>query len=301
MKGAPLVSAPATFEGTLSELFERFIEPNLPAPKHVEKLHNKLVEYVAGPDPAFVVRYVKGLERGTVYRTSFGDRLIPSDNAPAWWMHFVTFNQFTEVDVAEMPTHMFDVRCTPNISQARWHVAHILNVKDGNTNWRNWSRQELLRRFIRNVHPCNCFYIPNIVRARYGGDAGVIGFFVARYSERYSSVWQAFLTIAEGAQPPDAPCPQLVYGDANGSRAMSTEEVARSYRYSRLCFKADIIEPLAMDDTFEVVTERNGTFRMTKRDFYREFPRVRKTSSYRKYGVYHYPVVPRRVLKYRVG
>jgi hypothetical protein len=95
------------------ELFERFIEANLPAPKHVEKLHNKLMEYVGDPDPAFVVRSVRGLERGTVYRTSYGDRLVPSDNAPAWWMHFVTFNQLTDVDVAEMPTRMFDVRCTP--------------------------------------------------------------------------------------------------------------------------------------------------------------------------------------------
>jgi hypothetical protein len=83
MKGAPLVSAPATFDGRLSELFERFTEPNLPAPKHVEKLHYKLMEYGGGSDPAFIVRYVKGLERGTVYRTSNGDRLIPSDNAPA--------------------------------------------------------------------------------------------------------------------------------------------------------------------------------------------------------------------------
>jgi hypothetical protein len=129
----------------------------------------------------------------------------------------------------------------------------------------------------------------------------VIGFFAARYSERYSSVWQTFLTSADGVQPPNAQCPKLVYGHANGSRAMSTEEGVRSYRYSRLCFKADIIEPLAMDDTFEVITERDGTFRMTKGDFYREFPRVQETSSYRKNGVYHYAVVPRRALRYRVG
>jgi hypothetical protein len=216
-------------------------------------------------------------------------------------MHYVAFNQLTDVDLSDMPTHMFDVRCTPNLNTAGWHVAHILNAKDGNTDWQNWSRQELLRRFIRNVHPCNCFYIPNSVRELYGGDAGVIGFFAARYSDRYSSVWQAFLTIADGVQPPNAQCPKLVYGHANRSRAISTEEVARSYRYSRLCFKADIIEPLAMDDTFEVITERDGTFRMTKDDFYREFPRVRETWSYRNDGVYHYAVLPRPALRYRVG
>ena len=65
---------------------------------------------------------------------------------------------------------MFEVsRCLPtNINGAGWHVAHILNTKDRNIEWKNWSREELVRRFVRNIHPCNCYYIPKRNWHRHG-------------------------------------------------------------------------------------------------------------------------------------
>jgi hypothetical protein len=72
------------------------------------------------------------------------------------------------------------------------------------------------------------------------------------------------------------------------------------YRFSRLCFKADVIEPPGEQDVFEVATP-HGTFRMTKAKFYADFPNVVASSSYREGRIYHYPKVPKVALKYLVS
>ncbi len=48
---------------------------------------------------------------------------------------------------------------------------------------------------------------------------------------------------------------------------------------------------------FEIVTPL-GTFRMTKRQFYSEFANVTRTMSNRERGLYHYPVVPQKALRF---
>jgi hypothetical protein len=73
-----------------------------------------------------------------------------------------------------------------------------------------------------------------------------------------------------------------------------------SYRHTRLCFKADQIEPLPMDGAFRVTTNV-GIFQMTKAEFYRDFANVVQTRSYRAPGGYHYPSIPKAALRYRVG
>ena len=70
-----------------------------------------------------------------------------------------------------------------------------------------------------------------------------------------------------------------------------------SYEFSRLGFKADVIEPLGPRDRFRIVTPE-GTFEMTKADFYRDFANVAKSMSYRERGLYHYPATPQKALKY---
>lgn len=67
------------------------------------------------------------------------------------------------------------------------------------------------------------------------------------------------------------------------------------YSYKRLCFMANIIEPLKEEDFFAVHTPE-GTFKMTKKDFYRVFSNVLKTKSYQERGIYHYPTTPRKAL-----
>ena len=74
-----------------------------------------------------------------------------------------------------------------------------------------------------------------------------------------------------------------------------------TYTHPRLCFKASYIEPLSDGDQFQVETTKEGTFRFTKAEFYRVFANVVKSVSYRENGIYHYPVVPRKALAYRVN
>jgi curved DNA-binding protein CbpA len=72
------------------------------------------------------------------------------------------------------------------------------------------------------------------------------------------------------------------------------------YEFSRLCFKADVIESLSDQGSFRVVTPV-GIFQMTKADFYRDFANVVRSRSYREGGIYHYPTVPQKALGYQVG
>ena len=258
---------------------------------------------------------VRDLERGQEYQTASGERLVPSDNAPAWWMHYVAFTCSRPPDLTAMPTHMFEVaqRIPSHVSAAGWHVAHIYNAKDRNTDWQNWTRAELTRRFVRNVHPCNCFYIPKPEWQRYGADPQVIAFFATEYAKRYGRIWEEFRELAGGGPLPVVdgqgiryvyPLNRAAQPTAAGSRPRSPlapeGQVAVSYRFSRLCFKAAFNEPLAWGDVFEVVTPA-GTFRMTKAAFYRDFPGVVKTRSYRESGIYHYPKVPAIALRYQVS
>lgn len=70
---------------------------------------------------------------------------------------------------------------------------------------------------------------------------------------------------------------------------------------TRLHFKADVIEPLRMDDVFEIITPR-ATWRMTKADFYRLFPNVLRSKSYAgARREYHYPTPPGKAEQFRVG
>lgn len=72
------------------------------------------------------------------------------------------------------------------------------------------------------------------------------------------------------------------------------------YEYSRLCFKADLIEPLKDNDSFIVCT-LNGNFKFTKADFYRVFSNVIETKSYQKGRIYHYPKTPKKAMPFLIS
>ena len=69
------------------------------------------------------------------------------------------------------------------------------------------------------------------------------------------------------------------------------------YSFSRLCFKANLIEPLDMDDVF-ICSTPEGKFRMTKRQFYDVFANVVTTSSYRDTRIYHYKTTPQKAYQF---
>ncbi|WP_028896190.1 hypothetical protein [Prevotella sp. HUN102] len=72
------------------------------------------------------------------------------------------------------------------------------------------------------------------------------------------------------------------------------------YTSSRLCFKADVIEPLKETDSFVVHTP-DGTFMFTKADFYRVFPNVIETKSYQEGRLYSCKYPPKRALPFLIS
>lgn len=198
-----LVPSPPEYAGTLEELFDRFIEPNLPSYRSVEQFHEDLCRYVERPDALLLVRQVRGMERREEYATANGTRLKATDNAPAWWVHYalhqgchITPGAFAHV-VATMPAHLFEVARTmpTSASAVGWHIAHLFSVKDGQTNYQLWDRADAVARFIRNVHPCNYGLLPKADWQRWGADNRVLAYFCGRFAERYRSVWGEFLEL----------------------------------------------------------------------------------------------------------
>lgn len=80
----------------------------------------------------------------------------------------------------------------------------------------------------------------------------------------------------------------------------ATRDPTATYKFSRLCFKRDVIEPLGSHDSFRVETPV-GSFQMTKADFYRVFPNVVESRSYAKGGIYHYRKLPGQAEEFRVA
>ena len=72
------------------------------------------------------------------------------------------------------------------------------------------------------------------------------------------------------------------------------------YTSSRLCFKADLIEPLKDNDVF-VVHTLNGIFKFTKADFYRVFSNVIETKSYQEGRLYSCKYPPKRALPFLIS
>jgi hypothetical protein len=313
---------PPEVEGGLEDLAD-FVEAHvLPHPDIVGRFHAALLEYCKSADPLFVIRAPSRArhQRGCFRRTGDGCRVRFSDNAPAWQVHHTLFHgeeaAFARMAeyVASLPTHFFEVtkRLRRSVNSAGWYVAHILPVGDRRA-FDAWRRADLMRRFVRNIHPCNVFYVPKRQGRERGEDPQVIRYFAERLQKLYAATWIDFLRVAgedealcvSSGYPAPAPSPSIarlrrapVQPSRVHATSGSTAAVTR-YSFSRLCFKRDVIEPLSEDARFEVVTPV-GVFRMTKRQFHDDFPALLHTVSYRDRGIYHFPQVPHRALKYLV-
>ena len=194
-------------------------------------------------------------------------------------------------------------------------------MKDGNTDYKRWSHADVIGRFVRNIYPCNYFPIAKSEWQRWGGDQRGVAAFAALYAERYSEVWadflrfsrvreDALLTIGESVRyyygakvsaersrnrrAPLATMRDPVQGDSSGFDSATV-----AYRASRLTFKRDVIEPRDDNDSFQVVTP-DGTFKMTKAEFYSTFPNVPLTKSHRQIGTYNYATAPRVAARFRL-
>ena len=72
-----------------------------------------------------------------------------------------------------------------------------------------------------------------------------------------------------------------------------------TYRYSRLTFRRDSIEPLKPNDVFRVETPV-GAFEMSKSGFHQTFRNVTQSRSYCVNGLYNYTTVPKKAERFLV-
>lgn len=82
-------------------------------------------------------------------------------------------------------------------------------------------------------------------------------------------------------------------------RSAMPEDCAAGYYYYRLAFDAEVIERLEPDAKFCVVTDE-GTYVMTKRQFYETFSDVVRTASYQRDRFYRYSTTPQKAKRYIV-
>ena len=218
---------PPRYDGPFDRFFSQFIEPNLPAPEVVRELHAALRRYVEEQDPIFFLRQMEGVERWRRRGNRFppqaaaGGRVAVTDNSPQWALHALAYRNalprgagFSAWLRERMPCHIFDVgdaRLGETLNDVGWHAAHIFAVKDGKTAWQSWSRDELVRRFIRNVHPCNLLLLPKTDWQRLGKQADLLAFAIARYRERYSNDFDEALAWMGAAAPESASVPIIRY------------------------------------------------------------------------------------------
>lgn len=189
---------PLRYNGRYSEFYRRYVEPNLPSVEMVQAFDSLLRRHLASEDPVYLVRYVKGHTRGTIYRTKQSLRMLPTDNAPVWWTHAHLHSGGTlpenSSDLFEaMPHHFFQVVRLATLNQAGYHAAHILSAKNGDVDWQMWTRAELARRMLVNIHPCNLFLVAKCEWMRSGGRPDIIAWVTNAYLRRYGSTMERFL------------------------------------------------------------------------------------------------------------
>jgi hypothetical protein len=225
---------PPQFSSTLAEFVEHHVKPNLLSKEGVEGFHNGLMQYIKSRDSIYILREMKDtvrFRRGideNIYSTNEGVQFKTSDNHPAWWIHHLIFHgyKFTPNDrfkrlIDDIPTHFFSIpgpsitsRRSGTINAYGYHLAHIYNVKDGNIDYRTYSKQEMVKRFIRNIHPLNYFYIANEQWRKYGETKEMRSFFVTLFSHKYPDLWDEFI---KKAQPTKAEENELIYDDSHAS------------------------------------------------------------------------------------
>lgn len=199
----PITPPPIKFDGKFSTFYSDYVERNLPDVDRVIAFDKSLRTYLDRPDALHVIRLVNPKaapqKRGSIYVTP-GGRIRPSDNAPVWWLHAflmsdepIPSNDELEKLFVKLPCHMFQIGSGENLSRSGYHAAHIMNAKNGDTNWKHWDRQELIRRVLVNIHPCNMFLTAKTGWPKQGGRPDIISWVIGAYRQRYMDTMERFL------------------------------------------------------------------------------------------------------------
>lgn len=311
-----MIEAPKDVILPIEELFDKYAKKLLISEQGMEHFHKSLVEYYKTNDPIFLIRQIKQQERGLVFSNDLGHLIKPTDNSPAWWLHYQLFQDKTEAFhdfnalIESIPCHIFKIKEKENVSKSGWHVAHIFNAKDRKTNINEWDRDELLKRTFRNIHPCNYFYLPKTNWQKNGGDGNVIAYFYDKFKQKYNSVFEEFESIvnpdrqrfevSKSDTPIDTYKQESLAEAKNKKYSFEPKSVFNEKKAKRLIFKASEIEPLSDDEYFTLNTVA-GIIRMTKKDFYKTFENVIRSKSYTtNHCLYSYSTFPKKAFQFLI-
>jgi hypothetical protein len=199
-----MIPAPPAFDGAFSEFFDCYVLPNLPAVERVREFDQRLRSYLSGPDPVHPIRNVRGQERGVICKNNGGTRMLPTDNSPVWWIHafLMTDNAFPDNNTElfeRLPCHMFKLpKGWSYLNATNYHAAHLVEAKNGKTDWEDWTRKELYRRVLVNIHPCNMVLIAKTDWQYWGGQSNVLEWASHQYQERYGSLMTSLISDCGG-------------------------------------------------------------------------------------------------------
>lgn len=202
-----MVPAPPAFNDEFSEFFNTYVLPNMPSVERIREFDIRLKSYLAEPDPVHPIRFVSGQKRGVICMTDNGSRILPTDNSPVWSIHAFLlsngpFPEFNADIFENLPSHMFKLpRGRSYLNSAGFHAAHLIEAKNRDINWKSWSRDELRRRTLVNIHPCNMVLVAKTDWQIWGGRPDVIGWTVRQYIKRCEDLMSSFLSDVGGEVP----------------------------------------------------------------------------------------------------
>jgi hypothetical protein len=288
--------APTRFSGTLDDLYEQHAKHVLIDKVQVTAFHNALMDYLKTDDPIYLIRKVTGLERGKTVRNESGCLIRATDNAPAWHVHHELFTSsftsnysFTEC-IDSIPCHMFSIKIPAHINIAGWHVAHIFDVNNGDVGFHKWNAKELRRRMVRNIHPCNYFYIPGNDWQAYGGREEVLAFFQRKLSKLYDDIWDDLLDAADAEPTTYYPSfAQFEYSISAASKTISSEQ-----KKNRMTFRK-----AWLDQGIRVTFTNEGiTYRYPHDEFLNllinQLGIIKGTKCWEQDGIFHFPKLSRK-------
>lgn len=121
------------------------------------------------------------------------------------------------------------------LNAAGYHAAHLVGAKNGDVDWRNWSREELARRTLVNIHPCNMFLVAKTDWAEWGGSPAILRWVARAYYERFGGLMLSFLSDAgvESIRTLSPPDPKYQYGEDNDEGNKQRSDVQNALSVNR--------------------------------------------------------------------
>jgi hypothetical protein len=289
-------SAPESFIGTLDELYDIHAKHVLIAPDRVRSFHRAISDFLNTADPIHLIRKTGSLVRGEILRNKRGHLIRASDNLPPWYVHHALYTPSTppEIDIPDFvkttPCHIHQNHLQQSVNSKGCHVAHLFDVNNRDTDFHSWKKEELCRRMIRSIHPCNYFYIPMQQWQHYGRAEQVLSYFYDKLSGLYHEVWNEFLILAKAAPISRIRnCEMFKYSIGKGTSVKQRRSFAKEQKQNRMIFKKAWLE----QDIWVTFKHEGVIYRYPHDEFLdilsTQLGIIRGTKCWEQDGIFHFP------------